>query len=273
MDKWEGTSQAPSTFNKYAYVSADPVNMIDPSGYFGLKTALFTAGLRLMLNRAFVSGLAWAATHTALLLRVSAALSAVNLALLAASSEAREVFVATAGPDPLRVIAAEVSLVGSLFRSIASVWGRSSAAVTRNVINLQHNTGLARDFYRKAERLKRAARSGQLIYVGETTAIREASKQRAYRRRLERRIAQMIMSNSPSVTKDQALEQAKRMLAGKQVDHMIDLQISGGLADPNGTTNLGMLDGAVNGSVGKQIQLEAQRLGLQPGDMIDDVIW
>ncbi len=54
--------------------------------------------------------------------------------------------------------------------------------------------------------------------------------------------------------------------------YRIDLQVSGALENPNNMHNLGMLEDSVNTSVGKQIQLECERLGLQPGDVIDDVI-
>ena len=54
-------------------------------------------------------------------------------------------------------------------------------------------------------------------------------------------------------------------------DHKIDLQASGALSDPNGIKNLGMLNCSVNGSVGKQLANEIERLGLQTDDEIDGI--
>jgi len=48
--------------------------------------------------------------------------------------------------------------------------------------------------------------------------------------------------------------------------------VSGALSNPNAFNNLGMLDDSVNKSIGKQLQLEASRLGLKAGDTIDEIV-
>ncbi len=40
MDQWRGNDETPVTFNKYDYVTNDPLNVIDPSGYFGISAQL-----------------------------------------------------------------------------------------------------------------------------------------------------------------------------------------------------------------------------------------
>jgi RHS repeat-associated protein len=39
-DKWVGEESNPVTFNKFLYTYSDPVNFIDPSGYFGISDVL-----------------------------------------------------------------------------------------------------------------------------------------------------------------------------------------------------------------------------------------
>jgi len=70
----------------------------------------------------------------------------------------------------------------------------------------------------------------------------------------------------------EALAQAQKKFQSLHADHRIDLRVSGGLTAPNANSNLRMLDGSVNTSVGKQLANEIERLGLQPGDQIHQVI-
>ncbi len=71
---------------------------------------------------------------------------------------------------------------------------------------------------------------------------------------------------------EEATAYAQKKFQSLHADHRIDLQVSGGLTDPNGNSNLRMLDGSVNTSVGRQLANEIERLGLQPGDQIHEVI-
>ncbi len=40
QDEWMGRDGEPVTLNKYVYAHADPVNFVDPSGYFGLSDVM-----------------------------------------------------------------------------------------------------------------------------------------------------------------------------------------------------------------------------------------
>jgi hypothetical protein len=109
------------------------------------------------------------------------------------------------------------------------------------------------------------------VYVGDTTAMQAESKAArvAYRRAVKNRLIARyeVQGRSPS----EAAELAEELIAGKQVDHAIDMQVSGALKNPHGRDNLHMLDGSTNASIGKQLQLEAERLGLKAGDTIDEI--
>jgi len=140
----------------------------------------------------------------------------------------------------------------------------------RNVVTLNFNTGDARDFLRKTAGLQRAAERGELVVVSNPSSIRDASAQAAYRRAVFNRYVNFL--KELGMTEGQAMAHAQRKFETLQADHRIDLQVSGALADPNGSSNLKMLDGSVNMSVGKQLELGIDRLGLQSGDQIHEVI-
>jgi len=49
MDSFDGLAQEPITLHKYLYANADPVNMVDPSGYFSLGSVSAANNIRGML--------------------------------------------------------------------------------------------------------------------------------------------------------------------------------------------------------------------------------
>ncbi len=57
-------------------------------------------------------------------------------------------------------------------------------------------------------------------------------------------------------------------MSNKQADHIVELQVSGHLSNPNSFKNLKMVESSVNASIGKQIDLEAARLGLKHDDFV-----
>ncbi len=182
--------------------------------------------------------------------------------------EAFQFFIATSGGDPMSLIAADIQAIGNLGRELISL-GRAAPAEARNVVNLFHRVGEARDFGRKAARLSEAAESGSLIFVGETASLRVKDAQRAYRQAVKNRLISFLKSRGS--TAEEAVVKAEQFIKNKDVDHLIDLQVSGAISDPNARTNLGMLDSSVNRSVGAQLKAECQRLGLEPGDVIHEI--
>ena len=57
MDEHPGKRQIPLTLNKYLYGNSDPVNVIDPSGKFGLAMSMSTVNISAMVNMAALTGI------------------------------------------------------------------------------------------------------------------------------------------------------------------------------------------------------------------------
>ena len=51
MDKFEGAKKLPLSLNKYIYANGDPVNFVDPSGYFSLG-GMMSAGMNISISYA-----------------------------------------------------------------------------------------------------------------------------------------------------------------------------------------------------------------------------
>ena len=51
MDEFEGAKKLPLSLNKYIYANGDPVNFVDPSGYFGLG-GMMSAGMNISISYA-----------------------------------------------------------------------------------------------------------------------------------------------------------------------------------------------------------------------------
>lgn len=193
----------------------------------------------------------------------SGVLAGFSVYAIATDPEAANVFMATAAGNPTGgVLAADFIALRNL--------GTSFANSSRNIMHLRYNTGSIRDFWRKTTKLKNSAQQGGLIFAKNTDDIREPRLQRAYRKAVKDRLSQLYQSQGK--TKDEAAALVDEFMSTRQVDHKIDLQVSGALDNPNARSNLTMLDASVNGSIGKQIDLEAARLGLKEGDTIHDII-
>ena len=50
MDAWLGNNFDPITLHKYLYANVDPVNVVDPSGYFGLASVSIASNIRVSLS-------------------------------------------------------------------------------------------------------------------------------------------------------------------------------------------------------------------------------
>jgi len=261
MDPYAGSPQDPQSLHKYLYCHANPVNGVDPSGKWNIVTAINNLFIRAMVMVQMTPALMKVVTITGGILAI------VHLYMLATDPEAVDVFVASCGGDLTMVsgiIAMDIKALGNLSRMIGST--------ARNIITIRHLSGSIGEFSKKANQVQNAARNGGLVYVGNTTSRRSEAKlaQQAYRRAVNERLTRWFMHKGMS--QQQAAYKAKATLERMHVDHRIGLQVSGALENPNNIHNLGMLEDSVNTSVGKQIQLECKRLGLQPGDVIDEVI-
>jgi len=138
---------------------------------------------------------------------------------------------------------------------------------TGNVINLKHNVGSKKEFDRKVNRLQNAADdNGGLIFKEGTSDIRKPAQQAKYRRQVKKRYQRYLENNGFSKTEAKA--RVDSVMSSKQADHIVELQVSGHLSDPNSFKNLKMVEGSINSSIGKQIDLETTRLGLKDGDIV-----
>lgn len=258
MDTFQGNHQDSLSLHKYLYAAGNPVNALDPSGNIvSLNDISATIGA-MMSTVSFYAG--------PVITYGRIALAGLTLAAFVAEPEFRAAYVSTAGgpSDAGRMLAAEIGIGWNagvnLFRH---------GTVAPNVVNIQFNTGDANDFRVKTADLKRAADGGNLVVVENPSSIRDASAQEAYRKAVRNRYVNFLQEMG--MNKEQALARADQKFKTLQADHRIDLQVSGGLADPNADTNLRMLDGSVNMSVGRQLANEIERLGLQSGDLIHEV--
>jgi len=176
-------------------------------------------------------------------------LAITNLLLLATSQEALDMFIACNGGDMSQmsgIIAMDIWAIRNMLSTF-----RSAA---RNVITLTYKTGSVKDFWRKARQLQNAARNKSLVYVGDTSGMKNKAKvaQAAYRRALKGRLIGRFEAQGLSPAK--AAEQAEEMIKNRHVDHIIDMQVSGTLKNPNLKSNLKMLDSSTNSSLGKQLR-------------------
>ena len=256
MDTFGGRQDDPQSLHKYLYCGANPVNRIDPNGqdFTDVCIAMY--------------GYASLAAHYAAPVIVAGryALAAITIAAFIAEPDFRGEFVSClGGPGAAStVLAADIRFISTA--SSGLVRGTTAA---RNIVTLRYNVGDLHDFQVKTADLKRAAKGGGLTVVSNPSQIRDASAQAAYRRAVRVRYTRYLQQLG--MTAQQADIEATRKFSTLQADHRIDLQVSGSLSDPNDSSNLRMLDGSVNGSVGKQLANEIERLGLQTGDQIDDV--
>jgi hypothetical protein len=254
---YTGVLPFPLELRNGLFAANNPVNMVDPSGQSFIGDLVLRAS-------AFASMAAYYLGPVVTYGRI--ALAGATLAAFVAQPEFAGGYVSSlGGPGNAAVLlAAEIRIVGNagvnLFRH---------GTVRPNVINIQFNGGDANDFRVKTADLQRAAQRGDLVVVNNPSRIRKPSAQEAYRDAVFNRYVNYL--KEIGMTEQQATAQAAQKFKSLHVDHRIDLQVSGGLTDPNANTNLRMLDGTVNTSVGSQLAKEIERLGLQAGDQIHQV--
>jgi RHS repeat-associated protein len=255
-DSYAGNNEDPLSLHKYLYCHGNPINGTDPSGHDFID----------VLGSMYIRGQMMAQTFAPVIKVASVAVATLSLAAFVADPEFREMFVASFGsPSEAGVVlAADIRFVSTEGSALFRL-----GTAKPNIITLRFNGGDASDFRVKTADLKRAADGGGLTVVSNPSGIRDASAQTAYRKavyvRYTRYLQQLGMSEGEATIK------ADQMFQKLQADHRIDLQVSGALSNPNGSDNLRMLDGTVNMSVGSQLQKEIERLGLQTGDVINQV--
>jgi hypothetical protein len=240
------------------FCADNPIGLTDPSGRSALADVMLSMQIRVWM---FAQTMAPAINVGRVIL------AGATLAAFLADAEFRGAFVSTSGGpgNAAIMLCAEIRMVANsgvgLYRQVGS---------KRNVVTLNFNTGDAHDFRMKTTDLQRAADRGELVVVNNPSSIRDTSAQAAYRRAVRNRYVNFL--KEIGMTQEQALAQAEKKFETLHADHRIDLQVSGALQDPNGTSNLRMLNGSVNTSVGRQLANEIERLGLEPGDQIHEVI-
>jgi hypothetical protein len=218
----------------------------------------------------FLAAWNFAYDHPRVIATGSFAIATLNLLFFATSPEYREIFVAsTGGPDAAaRVLAADLTFVGASARSaLASV---NASIEAKNVVTLTYQGGDLVDFWYKAKRLQNVAREKTLTVVTNTATIRDAGAQAWYRTAAMERYVRVLMRSGMS--RADAVATATTRFQTLHVDHLIDLQVAGQIANPNAIANLGLIDSTVNTSVGAQLQSQIATLGLVEGDVIYDVV-
>jgi hypothetical protein len=261
LDPWSGNTSDPQSLHKYAYAHCDPVNGIDPSGSFTLSDVYYAISAIIMVAAYYLGPVVAAA---------SVAAGTVGLIQFIANPDFRaEMVSVSGGPNAaMNIVAAEISFGRQVFRQSVN-----EAPKVINEVKLRFNTGDLRRWKIKTGRLQRAAENGDLIVVQAADDLRLAGgneAQRAYRAAVKKRYVKWLQQGGMSA--DEAKEFAELKFQSLHVDHRLDLQVSGALEDPNAFSNLGMEDASVNTSVGKQLELEIKRLGLQNGDSIDRIV-
>jgi RHS repeat-associated protein len=256
-DSFEGNRFDPISLHKYLYASDDPINRVDPSGNETLSSVFYGISARITV---------FAQTFGPAIYGLRVALATVTLAAIIADPEIRGAYVsALGGPgNAMTLVAADIRLAASAANGLARY-----GTLKPNIITIRYNRGNAADFRIKTAELKRTAQEGGLTVVSNPSRIRDVSAQAAYRRAVFVRYVRYLQQ--AGMTEEQATAHATAKFRDLHADHRIDLQVSGALKDANDTSNLGMRDGSVNTSVGKQIALEIERLNLETGDQIHDV--
>jgi len=257
MDTFQGSRQDPVSLHKYLYCAGNPVNRIDPSGQDFTDVCIAIYGYGTL-----------AASYAGPVLTAGRiALATITIAAFVADPDFRGEYVSCLGGPgtAATVLAADIRFIYT--GSSGLVRGATAA---RNIITLRYNVGDAHDFQIKTADLKRAAKAGGLTVVSNPSQIRDATAQSAYRQAVKVRYTRYLQQLG--MNPQQAELEATKKFSTLQADHRIDLQVSGDLSDPNDSSHLRMLDGSVNMSVGRQLANEIERLGLQTGDSIDDVV-
>ena len=273
-DPFAGNPSDPQSLHKYLYAHCNPVNNSDPTGKF---ISMCISGLNAMIIRSMVFVMTTPVIMNTLSITMGF-FAVLSLYAFATDPEAVDVFVASCGGNLTMasgILAMDIMAIRNMASTISGMMrtAPSTVSAAKNVINLKWNgNGSLRDFWRKAHRLQEAAWNRGLVYVGATDDLRSlggSKAQAAYRKAVSSRLKSFYIYRGMS--ENQAEEQVAKTMKRVQADHSIDLQVSGALKNPNSTNNMHMIDSTTNGSVGKQIELECKRLGLTPGDLIDEI--
>jgi len=263
-DTYEGEGSDPRSLHKYLYAHADPVNRIDPSGHATLMEQAATMSLRLAVWWEGSIRLQQAVAFTLVSLSAAAFLYDPEQFMLGMA------FTGHPGEQIAGMLAGGFSLLGATFQKLAKGWTPAAVGTAEATVTLRYTKGDLNHFYIKAYRLKHAAEGSGLFVFKNTGSIRIPGAQAAYRRLAVRlRTNQLERSG---MSRSAARAQARQEFSTKQADHIIELQVSGGLSDPNNFDNFIMLDSTVNSSVGAQLMNQIKGLGLQHGDKIGRVI-
>lgn len=261
QDPWAGEISDPMSLHRYLYCHANPINAYDPSGEMTINEVAINCYVKAQTFVMTTPGVAKALNIATIVA------AAANLYYLTTDPDAIHYYIAASGGDPTGA-ASLIAMDIGLLKNFAT----STASSTKNIINIYYNTGSLHDFWVKVRQLQNAAAKGGLVYAGSTKQMQDRANQarKAYRDGILTRLKRWYIYKGQSETN--ALLKAQKAIENMHVDHRIDLQVSGAIPNPNNITNLQMRDGSVNTSVGKQIQLECERLGLKAGDIIDDIV-
>jgi RHS repeat-associated protein len=255
FDTNEGNASDPRSLHKYLYTGNNPVDRIDPSGNSYMEQIIAFSVNVILRTMAFINSPA-----------VRLGFAILNIYTFIRHPEAAHMFFATGGnPSELAAV------LCADFRTLLGGARVLSTEIRQGVATINYNGGDVRDFWYKATELKNQAQSNGLSVVEGTTAIRDVSVQAKYRRAAITTYANNLRTQF-GVDRTTARDIATRQFSNYDVDHLIDLQVSGGLANPNDASNLGMIESTVNRSIGSQLKNEINSLGLEEGDMITDII-
>ncbi|MEU5870437.1 hypothetical protein AB0A73_02635 [Glycomyces sp. NPDC047369] len=146
-------------------------------------------------------------------------------------------------------------------------------ATGRWQVHAKRHDGWNRKEYRtKVDAMKQAGKDGKLNFVDNTSSKRTTG-QRAKRRAEEDqavREAVRIYDRGKHQEAQDWLDDRLRRLDAQEADHRIELQVGG----QDQLSNLDMIDAATNHGMGGQLRsqlAEAQKLGMQPGDLVEIV--
>jgi RHS repeat-associated protein len=251
MDSYEGESSDPRSLHKYLYAFANPANRRDPSGHESigdqyLKFCIWSYVMVWPVIGPYVIG------------------GLVTLNVIAALYDFEQFLLIMAfSGNPAEMGA----LVWASFRKMGQGVTAASAGIKEAYIRIRYPGGNLTQFWTKALRYNIAADSGGAFVAENTSAIRLEGAQAAFRR-LSITMRTNQLSRYGEMTRSVARAIATKEFSTMHADHMIDLQLSFGMANPNSFENLWMLDAQVNTSLGAQIQAEIRRLGLVEGDKI-----